>query len=155
MNLSVIRQYWLYFLQKAQNRTPSCPMLVSSLPLSVHSDPMGQACRVCVTDIANRDVVRRLTTKSREVSKPRVWMLWWSYRSVIWQTSRERCCRGTCQISGRLETFKPDSKVHFNGRFPPQFRFDSNFSFIPVIAEWSPQLCCRGLCKILLGSGGR
>ena len=56
MNLSVIRQYWLYFLQKAQNRTPSCPMLVSSLPLSVHSDPIGQACRVCVTDIANRDL---------------------------------------------------------------------------------------------------
>ena len=34
-----------------------------------------------------------LFTKRTEVSKPRVWMLWWSYHFEIWQASRQRCCR--------------------------------------------------------------
>ena len=54
--------------------------------------------------------VRRLTAKSREVSKPRDWMLQWSYRSEIWQAPRQQLCRGTCQISERLEKFKPESR---------------------------------------------
>ena len=51
-----------------------------------------------------------LTAKSREVSKPRDWMLQWSYRSEIWQAPRQQRCRGTCQISERLEMFKPESR---------------------------------------------
>ena len=48
-------------------------------------------------------VVRRLTTKSRELSKLRDWMYKWSYRTEIWQASRQRCFGGACQSSGRLE----------------------------------------------------
>ena len=33
-----------------------------------------------------------------------------SYRSEIWQAPRQQCCRGTCQISERLEKFKPESR---------------------------------------------
>ena len=32
------------------------------------------------------------------------------YRSEIWQASRQRCCLDTCQISERLEKFKPESR---------------------------------------------
>ena len=42
--------------------------------------------------------------------KPRYWMLQWSYRSEIWQAPRQQRCRGTCQISERLEKFKPESR---------------------------------------------
>ena len=45
---------------------------------------------------------------SREVLKPQDWMLQWSYRSGIWQTSRQQ---GICQISERLEK----SKSEFRG----------------------------------------
>ena len=54
--------------------------------------------------------VRRLTAKSRKFSKPRDWMLQWSYRSEIWQAPRQQRCRGTCQILERLEKFKPESR---------------------------------------------
>ena len=50
--------------------------------------------------------VRCLTAKSREVSKPRDWVFWLSHRSEIWQAPRQRCCRGACQISERLEKSK-------------------------------------------------
>ena len=55
--------------------------------------------------------VRRFTTKSREVSKPRDWMLWWSYRYEIWQASRQRGCWCACQISERLEKSRSESCV--------------------------------------------
>ena len=35
-------------------------------------------------------------------------MLQWSYRSEIRQAPRQQRCRGTCQISERLEKFKPE-----------------------------------------------
>ena len=40
----------------------------------------------------------------------RDWMLQWSYRSEIWQAPRQQRCRGTCQISERLEKSKPESR---------------------------------------------
>ena len=55
------------------------------------------------------EAVRRLIAKTREVSRPRYWMLWWSYRSEIWQASRQRCRRCACQISERLFKSKPKS----------------------------------------------
>ena len=39
-------------------------------------------------------------------TKPLEWILKWSYRSVIWHTSRQRCCRGECQMSERFEKSK-------------------------------------------------
>ena len=50
--------------------------------------------------------------ESRELSTPRDWMLWWSYGSEIWQSSRQRCCQCAyrCQISERLEKPKPKSR---------------------------------------------
>ena len=37
-------------------------------------------------------------------------MLQWSYRSEIRQAPRQQRCRGTCQISERLEKFKSESR---------------------------------------------
>ena len=51
-----------------------------------------------------------LTTRSREVSNPRDCVLNRSYRSVIWQASRQRCCRDACQISERSHNSKPISR---------------------------------------------
>ena len=52
--------------------------------------------------------VGRLTAKSREVVKPRVWMLQWSHRSAIWQASRQqRCwvrCLSNCRAIGKVRT---------------------------------------------------
>ena len=49
-----------------------------------------------------------LTAKSHEVSTPRDEMLQWSYRSVIWPTSRKPYCRAPYQISERLKKSKPE-----------------------------------------------
>ena len=45
----------------------------------------------------------RLTAGSREVSKPPD--LNFPNRSEIWQASRQRCCRGACQISERYDHY--------------------------------------------------
>ena len=53
----------------------------------------------------------RLTARSREVSKTTNnwnWMLYWSYRSEIWQASKQRCCRCVCQMSEWLEKSKTE-----------------------------------------------
>ena len=47
--------------------------------------------------------VRRLTARSRKVSKQRDSGLNFSNRSEIWQVPRQRCCRGACQISERYD----------------------------------------------------
>ena len=47
---------------------------------------------------------------SREVSKPRDWMLLLFYHSEIWQASRQRCCRGARQILEQLEKCKHESR---------------------------------------------
>ena len=52
--------------------------------------------------------VRRLTTKPREVWKLPDWVVYWSYRSEVWQASGKWCCWSACVISERLEKFKPD-----------------------------------------------
>ena len=44
------------------------------------------------------------------VSKLQYGMLQCSYRSQIWQESRQRCCRGACQISEWLKKLKPESR---------------------------------------------
>ena len=53
--------------------------------------------------------VRRLTTRSREVSKPRDSCLDFSNRSEIWQPSRQQCCRDACQISERYDHINTQS----------------------------------------------
>ena len=54
--------------------------------------------------------VRRLTARSREVSKPRDSGLNFSNRSEIWQVPRQRCCRGACQISERYDNCNIQSR---------------------------------------------
>ena len=56
------------------------------------------------------ETVRRISAKSREVLKPRHWMLWSACRYEIWQASRRRCCRGASHFLERLEKFKPESR---------------------------------------------
>ena len=52
---------------------------------------------------------KTFSARSREASKPRYWLLSWSYRFAIWRASRQRCCQGACQISELLEKSKYES----------------------------------------------
>ena len=51
-----------------------------------------------------------LTPRSPQVSKPRDWMLQWSYHSEICQAFRRRCCRGACLFSERLDKSELESR---------------------------------------------
>ena len=53
---------------------------------------------------------RRLSVRSRQVSKPRDWYLKLSYRFEIWQAHRQHCCRRACQISERSDNSKYKSR---------------------------------------------
>ena len=54
--------------------------------------------------------VRRLTARSREVSKPRDSCLDYSNRSEIWQASRQQCCRDACQIWEQCHHYNTQSR---------------------------------------------
>ena len=49
---------------------------------------------------------RRLSVRSRKVSKPRDWYFKLSYRFEIWQAHRQQRCRSACQISERSDNAK-------------------------------------------------
>ena len=51
----------------------------------------------------------RLTSKSREVSKPRDWGLNFANHSDIWQAPRQQRCRDACQISERYDHYNIQS----------------------------------------------
>ena len=53
---------------------------------------------------------RRLSVRSRKVSKPRDLYLELSDRYEIWQALRQQCCRCACQISKRYENLKYQSR---------------------------------------------
>ena len=53
---------------------------------------------------------RRLSVRSRKVSKPRDWYFKLSYRFEIWQAHRQHCCRSACQISERSGNSKYKSR---------------------------------------------
>ena len=53
---------------------------------------------------------RRLSVRSRKVSKPRDWYFKLSYRFEIWQAHRQHCCRSACQISERSDNSKYKSR---------------------------------------------
>ena len=53
---------------------------------------------------------RRLSIRSRKVSKPRDSYLELSDRSEIWQALRQQCCRCACQISKRYDNLKYRSR---------------------------------------------
>ena len=53
---------------------------------------------------------RRLSVKSRKVSKPRDRYFKLSYRFAIWQAHRQHCCRSACQISERSDNSKYKSR---------------------------------------------
>ena len=53
---------------------------------------------------------RRLSVRSRKVSKPRGLYLELSDRSEIWQALRQQCCRCACQISKRYDNLKYQSR---------------------------------------------
>ena len=54
--------------------------------------------------------IRRLIIRSHEVLKLRDRQFKLSYRCEIWKTRRQQCCRGTCQISERLDYSKYKSR---------------------------------------------
>ena len=53
---------------------------------------------------------RRLSVRSRKVSKPRDWYFKLSYRFEIWQAHRQQRCRSACQISERSDNSKYKSR---------------------------------------------
>ena len=53
---------------------------------------------------------RRLSVRSRKVSKSRDLYLELSDRSEIWQALRQQCCRCACQISKRYDDLKFQSR---------------------------------------------
>ena len=53
---------------------------------------------------------RRLSVRSRQVSKPRDLYLELSDRFEIWQALRQQCCRCACQISKRYDNLKYQSR---------------------------------------------
>ena len=53
---------------------------------------------------------RRLSVRSRKVSKPRDWYFKLPYRFEIWQAHRQHCCRSACQISERSDNSKYKSR---------------------------------------------
>ena len=53
---------------------------------------------------------RRLSVRSRKVSKPRDLYIELSDRSEIWQALRQQCCRCACQISKRYDNLKYQSR---------------------------------------------
>ena len=53
---------------------------------------------------------RRLSVRSRKVSKPRDLYLELSDCSEIWQALRQQCCRCACQISKRYDNLKYQSR---------------------------------------------
>ena len=53
---------------------------------------------------------RRLSVRSREVSKPRDWYFKLSYRFEIWRAHRQQYCRSACQISERSDNSKYKSR---------------------------------------------
>ena len=53
---------------------------------------------------------RRLSVRSRKVSKPRDLYLELSDRSAIWQALRQQCCRCACQILKRYDNLKYQSR---------------------------------------------
>ena len=53
---------------------------------------------------------RRLSVRSRKVSKPRDRYFKLSYRFEIWQAHRQHCCRSACQISERSDNSKYKSR---------------------------------------------
>ena len=53
---------------------------------------------------------RRISVRSRKVSKPRDLYLESSDRSEIWQALRQQCCRCACQISKRSDNLKYQSR---------------------------------------------
>ena len=53
---------------------------------------------------------RRLSVRSRKVSKPRDLYLELADRSEIWQALRQQCCRCACQISKRYDNLKYQSR---------------------------------------------
>ena len=53
---------------------------------------------------------RRLSVRSRKVSKPQDLYLELSDRSEIWQALRQQCCRCACHISKRYDNLKYRSR---------------------------------------------
>ena len=83
---------------------------ITSLPVKCQRDINSEHSIPKLQDFA-RSYDTMPHNKFREVSKPRYWMSCWWYCSEILQVSRQRCCRGACQISERLAKSKPESRA--------------------------------------------
>ena len=76
---------------------------------------LGQSCTWSLTPCGvtwapSQYLKRRLSVRSRKVSKPRDLDLELSDRSEIWQALRQQCCRCACQISKRYDNLKYQSR---------------------------------------------
>ena len=109
---------------KGQQRWKCFPLMTSSW-LLIHvltSKPplnLGHGCVITFSSLWMQLLVhatdtwgpsqypkRRLSVRSRKVSKPRDLYLELSDRSEIWQALRQQCCRCACQSSKRYDNLK-------------------------------------------------
>ena len=89
---------------------------------------------------------RRLSVRSRKVSKPRDLYLKLSDRSEIWQALRQHCCRCACQISKRYDNLKYQSRGFETSRDLTKRRLFGYWDGAQVVkkmfcAIFSPNVC--------------
>ena len=93
---------------------------------------------------SNDYAVRRLLAKSREVLKPRDWMLSWSYRSDIWQASQQRCCRGACHyndvimgaVASQITSLTIVYSTVYSGADQRKHQSSASVAFVRGIHRW-------------------
>ena len=89
---------------------------------------------------------RRLSVRSRKVSKPRDLCLELSDRYEIWQALRQQCCRCACQISKRYDNLKYQSRGFEILRDLTKRRLFIDIETGPRKHRWIPS-CCYCYCS--------
>ena len=113
----IIFHYHSIFFSTALNLTGG-PMLgssgsISSLMVPIYPQPetgSGLIKTGLTSRAPSQYPKRRLSVRSRKVSKPRDWYFKLSYRFEIWQAHRQHCCRSACQVSERSDNSKYQSR---------------------------------------------
>ena len=87
----------------------NCDQIIKALIIEYDTQSLTQWHLTRETRAPSQYPKRRLSVRSRKVSKPRDLYLELSDRSEIWQALRQHCCRCACQISKRYDNSKYQS----------------------------------------------
>ena len=115
--LKYVQKYTIHSKNHVRFRTLFCKMwfgksrvLQNTLSFRVGPLHQRQRNRPCNFRAPSQYPKRRLSVRSRKVSKPRDLCLELSDRSEIWQALGQQCCRCACQISKRYGNLKYQSR---------------------------------------------